>query len=179
MSFSYTITETEKENLPDGDVIADLVSVEEKVFTYNGQMNSAVVIGWDIIDPVELTGRTEYETFYTGHSDPKKAAFGKWKFSVLCKQIAQLKTGETVSREHLLGKRAQLTVKNNVADNGKVYQNFVNRVLLPSQSKADVAIAIASLRDAGAASNSLTYGGIQIPEVPSVSTVPLNDEVPF
>ena len=154
MSFSYTITETEKENLPDGDVIADLVSVEDKIFNYNGKMNSAVVVGWDIIEPMEFM-RREYETFYTGHSDPKKAAFGKWKFSVLCKQIAQLKTGETVTKENLIGKRAQLTIKNNIADNGKNYQNIVNRVLLPSKSNHESNI------------NSIN------------SDHPLNDDVPF
>ncbi len=169
MAFNYTITETEKENLPNGKYIGLLKSVEDKVFSYNGEMISYVSIGWELFDPLEYTGRMEYENFYIGHSDEKKRNRAKWQFSIFCKQIAQLRTGETVAEEHLIGKKAELTVENNTSDNGKTYQNIVNRVLLPSQSNKEISDQIIGIAGSG-------MQPLQAPVYPSDA---LSDQVPF
>lgn len=173
MAFTYTITETEKENLPNGDYIGILRSVEEKVYSYNGQMNFYVSVGWEILDPIEYQGRMEYEEFYTGHSDKKKSDKGKWRFSTLCKQIAQRRTGETIAEEHLVGKKAILTIENNTLENGKTYQNIINRVLLPSQSNKEASENVSMLDPVGIAGSGMV--AMQASNPP----IPLNDEVPF
>lgn len=170
MTFSYTITETEKDNLPDGAYIAVLKSVEDKIFSYNGQMIGYISVGWELLDPQEYIGRMEYENFYTGHTDEKKMNRAKWQFSILCKQIAQLKTGETVADKHLVGKKAQLIVQNNIYEkNGKTYQNIVERILLPSQSNKDTTNQIIGIAGSG-------MHPFQAPTLPSDA---LNDDVPF
>lgn len=177
MSFTYVITETERENLPNGVYREKLTSVEEKIYSYQGEMISYVEVKWDVLSPEIYKGREEIETFYIGHSDAKRASTAKWKFSELCKQMTGLKTGEALDTKSLIGKEALVTVENNFSEkNGKTYQNIVNRVLQPSQSNHGSVLEDSNPEKTAAI---LAMAGIQMPTTPVASGQPLNDEVPF
>ena len=167
MSFNFTIVETERENLPNGDYTAIVRSVEEKMDKYG----SYVEVQHEILDPVQYIGRTEYERFYIGSYETVKQGRAKWQFSVLCKQLTGLKTGEALTEGNLVGKKFILTIKNNEADNGKVYQNTENRRLLPNQDEEPAVTTVAP--------SPTMYGNIEItPQVLS-NAWPINDDVPF
>lgn len=164
MSYIYTITETEKQNLPDGQYIEEITSIEEKMYSYQDNMITYVEVKWEVHFPDEYKGREEIEKFYIAHSDPIKASKAKRKFSELCKQMTGMKTGEALNTGSIIGKKALVTVKNNVSDkDGKLYQNILNRVLLPSKE-------LNSGIQSQAKEGSLTYGGLKIPqEIPQVT----------
>jgi hypothetical protein len=129
MTISFIIGETQRENLKDGDYIAVIKNLEEKMDKFGSYFEIEV----SILEPNEYSGRVETERFYVGSDDEKKRKMAKWQFSLLCKQLTSLKTGEAITGDKLLNKKFKMTVKNNMSENGKVYQNTVNRVLIESQ----------------------------------------------
>lgn len=177
MSFTYVITETERENLPNGVYREKITSIEEKVYAYQGNMISYIEVKWDVLSPEEFKGREEIDTFYVGHSDAKRANTAKWKFSELCKQMTGLKTGAALDTGDMIGKEADVTIENNISEkNGKVYQNVINRVLVTSQSNSEI---LPTTHDPEKTAAILALAGIQLPTTPVASAQPLNDEVPF
>jgi len=178
MSFTYVITETERENLPDGTYRQKMTSIEEKVSSYQGEMSSYIEVKWEILFPLEYKGRVETDTFYVGHSDAKRANTAKWKFSELCKQMTGLKTGAALNTGEMIGKEADVTVQNNTSEkNGKVYQNVINRVLVTTQTNSQ--ITPTDPYDKEKTHKVLEIAGFQLPTTPTPSALPLNDEVPF
>lgn len=170
MSINWTITETKKENLIDGDYIVELKNIEEKMDKYG----TYIQIEERIEDPSEYEGRMEYERFYVGAYDQQRKERAVYSFSKYCKQISGLKTGEVTTNAHLLGKRYIKTIKNAISENnGQIYQNTINRILVPTTNKTS------NPTPTNNSVNTVTYGGISIPQTPSNSAQPLNDEVPF
>ena len=163
MAISFIVGETQRENLPDGDYTAVVKHIEEKMDKYG----TYIQIEEEITHPSEYSGRLETERFYIGAYDDTKKNRAKWQFSVLCKQLCGLKTGEALSEGNIVNKKFVLTIKNNSSDNGKVYQNTVRRVVLPNQEASEVK------------SDTVMYGNIGIQSDQPVYTKPLNDEVPF
>jgi hypothetical protein len=177
MSFIYTITETERENLPNGVYREKITSIEKKVYSYQGNMISYIEVKWDVLLPLEYKGREEIDTFYVGHTDAKRANSANWKFSELCKQMTGLKTGAALDTGEMIGREADVTIENNVSEkNGKIYQNVVNRVLVTSESNDDIPETTYNKEKTAAI---LALAGIQMPTTPVASGQPLNDEVPF
>lgn len=163
---NFTVTETERENLKDGDYIGIIRSISEKMDKYGAYIN----IEWELIDPLVVAGRLENERFYIGSYDQIKKERAVYQFSKFCKQLHNLKVGEKLSRDILIGKKAQITIKNNLADNGNVYQNTINRMLIEDQDHP--------LDQKG----SSMYGGTSVPLVDYIDPIPTgtyNDEVPF
>jgi hypothetical protein len=126
MSIEYRITETERENLLDGDYVAVIKKVEEKMDKYGSYFE----VEEELLSPVDVEGRREFERFYTGAYDEDKKRKSEWAFSKLCKQLLPLKTGEILKIEHLVGKHFIKTVKNNIGTSGRAYQNTVSRILI-------------------------------------------------
>lgn len=130
MSIEYKITATEKENLLDGDYVAVIKKVEEKMDKYGSYFE----VEEELLSPVDVEGRREFERFYTGAYDDDKKIKSGWAFSKLCKQLLPLKTGDLVKVDHLVGKHFIKTVKNNIGTSGRAYQNTVNRILIEDLS---------------------------------------------
>ncbi len=158
MALNYTITETKRDNLHDGDYTAIVKGIEEKMDKYG----SFIQIEEEIVDPAAHYGRIEYERFYIGAYDQTKKERAVYQFSRFCKQLSGLETGDVLTDDDLIGKKFILTIKNNIGNDGKIYQNTVNRVLIPSTTE-----------------ETIQYGGLSIPQEPVQSNKPLNDEVPF
>lgn len=182
MSFTYVITETEKELLTDVECLEEITSIEEKVYSYNNEMISYIELKKIILSPEKYEGRVERETFYTGHSDLKKAHDAKWRFSEVCKIMTGLRTGEAIETGQLVGKKMLTAYKTNVSEKtGKTYQNIVSRVLVsssPEETKAPLT-PTGEAYDAEKTAAVLALAGIQLPTTPQADSKPLNDEVPF
>lgn len=153
---NFTVTETERENLKDGEYIGIIRDMSEKVDKYGAYIN----VEWEIVDPLEVAGRIENERFYIGSYDQIKKERAVYQFSIFCKQLYNLKVGEKLTRDLLIGRKAELTVKNNIADNGRAYQNIVGRKLLEAHQ-------------------AIMYGSINISTEPDIPSGTYNDEVPF
>ena len=162
MNFEFTISETEHENLHDGNYIAIVGSVEEKMDKYG----TYVSVEWNIQEPEAFWGRSHAERFYIGHNDEFRKGKAVAAFSRFCKQISNLQTGDKLTDDHLVGKKAELTIKNNISADGKVYVNVINRMLVGDTNSPDNG------------DNTVMYGKIAIPQE-TQTFEPLNDEVPF
>lgn len=165
MSIEYRVTETERENLLDGDYVAVLRSIEEKMDKYG----SYLVVEDELLSPVDFEGRRDFERFYTGAYDEEKKKRALWAFSKLCKQLLpNIKAGEVVKTYELVGKHYIKTVKNNIGANGKAYQNTTNRILIEAE-------VMPQPEDKAA-----MYGKLALPVQESPKQVwPIDDEVPF
>ncbi|MGN6560780.1 MAG: hypothetical protein ACTHJ2_09675 [Candidatus Nitrosocosmicus sp.] len=171
MSFSYTIPEPyKKENLPNGQYLAKLKSIEEKMDKYG----TYIEIEEEYLDPGEHLGRIDTERFYVGAYDQKKKERGVNSFNIFCKQVANLSPGEILTDSHMLDKKYIKTIENNMGKNGFMYQNTKERILVSSQPTNKV------LAEQQAANNeSVLYGKIAVLQQPAPVYQQLNDEVPF
>jgi hypothetical protein len=164
MSIEYRVTETERENLFDGDYVAVLRSIEEKMDKHG----SYFVVEEELLSPVDVEGRREFERFYTGAYDAERKKRSDWGFSKFCKQLLPIKAGEVLKLEDLVGKHYIKTVKNNVGANGKVYQNTTNRILIEGEVTPQPEDKAAM------------YGKLAVPsQEPTKQSWPIDDEVPF
>jgi hypothetical protein len=166
MSFNFTLTEseTERENLLDGDYVAVIRKVEEKMDKYG----TYILVEEELLSPVDVEGRRVFERFYTGAYDEEKQKWGKSFFSRMCKQLLDTRGSLVVDVDALIGKHYIKTVKNNTAANGKTYQNTTNRILIEGE-------VMPQPEDKAA-----MYGKLAAPsqETPKQSW-PIDDEVPF
>lgn len=166
MSFKYTVTESEeqRENLLDGDYVAVIRNIEEKMDKYG----SYVLVEEELLSPVDVQGRKEFERFYTGAYDEEKQKWGNIFFSRMCKQLLGVSASSVIDSDALIGKHFTKTVKNEIAKNGKAYQNTTNRVLIEGD-------AIPAIID-----KTVMYGKIALPnQAVSETNWPVDDEVPF
>jgi len=164
MSIEYKVTETERENLLDGDYVAVLKSIEEKMDKYG----SYFMVEEELLSPVDCEGRREFERFYTGAYDEERKKRADWAFSKFCKQLLPIKSGEILKLDGLVGKHYIKTVKNNIGANGKAYQNTTNRILVEGE-------VMQQPEDKAA-----MYGKLAAPsQEPPKQAWPIDDEVPF
>ncbi len=166
MSFKFTVTESEaeRENLLDGDYVSVIRSVEEKMDKYGVY----VLVEEELLSPVDVEGRREFERFYTGAYDAEKQKWGQIFFSRMCKQLLGISGSSVIDSDALVGKHFIKTVKNNIGKGEKVFQNTTNRVLIEGES-------IAPIID-----KTVLYGKIAVPNQGASETAwPVDDEVPF
>jgi len=163
MGFEFKIVQTDRENLLDGDYVAVIRSMEEKTDKYGDY----ILVEEELLSPVDVQGRIEYERFYIGSYEQIKKERAVEQFSIFCKQLSTLKDGDVLKSEHLIGKKFIKTIKNNTANNGKVYANTVGRLLI--EDSIDRASAI----------QTVLYGKIAIPKAEATGEWPIEDEVPF
>lgn len=164
MSFTWEITETGKEKLADGEYLAQLKSIEEKINEYGNYIQIAEQLDG---------GRMRYEKFPVGHSDPKKAERAIKAFNLFCYDLTGFELGKKASESDLLSAKYILTIKNITFDNGNVWEKAASRVRVQAPT------IDAQPQQQQEAVQTMQYGGIGIPQTPAPSNKPLNDEVPF
>lgn len=163
MGFTYKIRETEYENLKDGEYLAQLKGIEEKINEYGSYIQ--------IMEQLE-GGRMRYQKFDIGNSDPKKEERAHKDFSTFCSQLSGYATGVDISDESLINKKYILTIKNIEMKSGNMWEKAVKRTLVEAP-------ALDAQPHEQTAVQTMQYGGIGIPQTPAPSNKPLNDEVPF
>lgn len=164
MAFTYKIRETEYENLKDGEYLAQLKGIEEKMNEYGSYIQ---------ISEQLQGGRMRYQKFDVGSNDPKKQDRGHKDFSTFCSQLSGLSTGHDISDQGLLNKKYILTIKNIELKNGNMWEKAVKRTLVEAPPLE------AMPQQQQPVAQNMQYGGIGIPQNPVTSNQPLNDEVPF
>ena len=166
--------EPERLNLSDGDYIAVILNVEEKMDKYG----TYIQVEEEFLDPPEVNGYNNFERFYTGAYDEEKQKWGKIFFSRLCKQLLGVSGSSDIDTDDLIGKRFIKTIKNTIGKNGNSYQNTTNRVLIKDNSSLSTTISANSSLSIPEAT--VLYGNIAIPNKSEPGNAdPLNDEVPF
>lgn len=160
MSFTWEITETGTEKISDGEYLAALNSIEEKINEYGSYIQISEQLDG---------GKMRYEKFHVGHSDEKKRERAIKSFSLFCFDLTGKPLGTRIEEKELLSKKYILTIKNIIFDNGNVWEKAVSRVL----------VAAPALSDLPEPQSTVQYGAIGIPQQPVVSNQPLNDDVPF
>lgn len=160
MGFNYEIIGDSYDNLLDGKYKASLAEIEEKI----DQNGMYVAVDWKLPGHGD---RIHGERFYIGHNDLSKRQKAVAAFDKFVKQMTGKNKGDYVVRSDLVGKEAFLIIKNNIADNGNVYVNVVNRIPIIEDGNSENN------------NNRDQYGAMAMPQKPIVSSEPLNDEVPF
>lgn len=164
MAFVWEITETGREKLADGEYLAALKFIDEKIDEYGSY--------FQIAEQLE-GGKMRYEKFYVGHSDPEKKKKAIKSFNLFCFDLTGMPLGTKLDEKELINKKYILTIKNIVFENGNTWGKAVSRARVEAP-KLDEEVASAI----GAPTTQ--YGGIAIPQTNfAAPSAPLNDEVPF
>ena len=162
MAFVWEMTETGKEKLKDGEYLAVLKGIEEKMNEWGSYIQ---------IEEELDGGRIRYEKFHVGHNDQKKKERAIKSFNLFCFDLTGSALGTQIEEKELLNKKYILTIKNITLDNGNIWEKAVSRS--PVEAPA--------LEDEGKIEtpSAIQYGKINIQQpIPGTQTT-LNDEVPF
>jgi hypothetical protein len=172
VSFSYKITGESYNNILDGKYKANLYQIDNKIDNYGGY----IWICWKLYD---CNDKMHSEKFYVDHGDPIKREKAILAFEKFIKQMTGKDKGDIVVDSDLVGRDAFIVIKNNVAENGNVYVNVVNRI--PIINDIDQHLSAQSAPVNAAFDEAMAQYGV-IPKIGTgmqVSGDNLNDEVPF
>lgn len=162
MAFVWEITETGKEKLADGEYLAVLKGIEEKINEYGNYIQ---------IEEELDGGRIRYEKFHVGHTDQKKKERAIKSFNLFCFDLTGCALGTKIDEKELLNKKYILTIKNIMFDNGNIWEKAVSRTPVEA-----AALEVGSPIETPSV---MQYGKINIPETIPLIQSNINDEVPF
>jgi len=164
MAFVWEITETGREKLADGEYLAALKFIDEKIDEYGSYIQ--------IAEQLE-GGKIRYEKFYVGHNDMEKRKKAIKSFNLFCFDITGMPLGSKLDEKELLNKKYILTIKNIIFENGNTWEKAASRVRVEAPKLDEE-------ETSSIPTPTTQYGGIAIPQTAFVApTTPLNDEVPF
>lgn len=174
MSLNFTVQKVEDyQGVPEGQYTAQIENIEYKRTDFGNYH----VVKWKILSPSAFEGMIHQERFNVESENDQVRHIAINNFSRFCVEIGGLKEGDDPKEEDFLFKVATILIRSRVGKkDGKSYSNIVKMELVGGDKTASNAVGMSN---SGGTIGSLTYGGIQIPEVPAVSNQPLNDEVPF
>lgn len=168
MSLNFTVQKVEEyQGMPDGQYTAQIDHIEYK----RSDFGNYHVVKWKILSPSSFEGMIHQERYNVEHENDQVRHIAINNFSRFCVEIGGLKEGDEPKEEDFLFKVATILIRNQVSKkNGNSYANIVKMELVGGDKTIGTLTTTAT---------AMTYGGIQIPEIPAASTQPLNDEVPF
>jgi hypothetical protein len=165
MSLNFTVQKVELfEIAPEGKFKYQLIDIDY----YQGKWGNYNYIDWRLIDHPTHEGIIHRQKYQTEHESETVRKYAIRDFSNVCIEIGGLKEGDKPEKKDLLYKIGWITIRHKVLDNGKTFANIVDVELdKPAQRTPQDA-------------NAIRYGAIPIiPQTPTPSAVPLNDDIPF
>lgn len=169
MSFSFIIPEKEEFlGVPDGIYTAQVNNMD----IARTNFGNYPFVDWKILNPSDFEGKIVQSRFLIEHEKEYMRKKDINRLKKFCEEIGELKGGEECTTESVLYKIATIGIKNETDKNGRTWTNVISHVLVnPSKPKeADLSTLNKVLEEAGMG---------KMPEIPTTSSVPLNDEVPF
>jgi len=169
----FTVEEIEipvYDTYADGEYTMEIVDMQKKSSFYDGIY---IEIHRQFMDS-EYENKVWPSKYLIHHDNPKIKHAARQIISRLAINIANIKPGEDLEPEHIIGKITKILVRNDVSTRGNKFSKIIREELVTNDESRETAQDIAN----NPTINGIAGSGMQ----PINTTLPsdaLNDEVPF